>query len=234
MTMLIVVTVPAISALFLLIVIGAGYVLRGTSVVTREVVILDARSGEDSALEAHYLTVFSPAARTFDIAWNGTEVGTVVDDDEHGYLTFDQTAAWTIKECPFTQWQARTFVGFGARPLGGSVTFQVESDGLRINNLTPYVIRKGVYVDSGAGYLAFDEVPPSSVRLFKKQPSTMVPRFKPDDLEGRFLENTFNGWYHYRSEPGRYLLCVLDRVPDEVKVDGASSSDRICVLQVNE
>jgi hypothetical protein len=246
MTMLLVVTVPAISAAFLGIVVGVGYILRGTSTVTREVVLLHAGAGEDVAGENHLITVFSPGARTYDLSWKGTEVGSfAVSPEDYRYgryrqrdempdLLFDQTDGWTIKGIPFTQWQARTFRGRGARPLGGSVTFSVDGDSLRVSNGTSYTLRRGWLILPGPDYVPFDEVPAGSERLFKGRATPNLPAFSTGDLEGRVLRQLFQNTFT-RSPAGSRLLCVLDRLPDEVGINSGRSgaSDRTCLLQVD-
>ena len=245
MTMLLVVTVPAISALFLAIVIGVGYILRGTSTVTREVVLLHTGAGDDVAGENHLLTVFSPGARTYDLTWKGTEVGEIATDPEdyrHRYrgdndsadLLFDQTDGWTIKEIAFTQWQARTFRGRCARSLGGSVTFKIENDALRISNGTAFGLRRGWLLSDGCT-LAFDEVPAGSDRVFKGHATPTLPSLSNSDLEGRVLNQLFRSTFG-RANTGPRLLCVLDRLPDEVGINSgrSSASDRTCLLQVDE
>jgi hypothetical protein len=239
MMLLIVVTVPAISAGFLVLIIGAGYVLRGATTVTFDVCMLKAASGDDTAEESHVLSIFSPGARTYDIAWSGTEVGTPHGRDstygnrDEGDIVFDQSDRWTLKGYAFSQWQSRAFLGRAARPLDGSVSFSLAGGQLRIVNTTPFAIVRGIVIDPGSAlrYGEFGEVAAGRTASF-------TPRFRhelgdpPAALEGRVLIRWLEAHGHNLGAP--VLVCVLDRLPDEIGLDAtrAMSSERVCFLQV--
>ena len=252
MTVRLVFTIPAISAVFLGIVVASGYFLRGTSTVTYDVCMLETRERSGLAFEHHHLSLFAPTPRSYDIAFGDGETGLPEEGDPDDYrryrrsyersmnrgVVFDQTDRWTLKGVALQQWQARAFVGEAVRPIGGGVSFKF-GDGIEVTNRTPYTIRKGWAIEKypAWGAAPFGEVPPGETRKF---PITSMGRPIPrsdwqdlDDLEERLVAVWMLTAFH--QQPFRpFLLCALDRLPDEITISAArsSQSERLCFLQV--
>ncbi len=257
MTVRLVFTIPAISAIFLGVVVISGYVLRGTSTVTFDICVMDAGKGSAFAFERHYLSIFSPAPRNYDIVFGEGETGLPQEvdlSDEYRYsygrrgyrhdsyasggVVYDQTDRWTLRGVAFQQWQTRAFVGDAVRPIGGGVKFTLGTD-LEVTNQTPYTIRRGWAIEKEAVFQAvpFGEVPPGATRKFPVNPDPDAHRrydwMDADSLEERLVGGWLFGAARARSYRA-FLLCVLDRLPDEIAVDAyrSSQSERLCLLQV--
>ena len=258
MTVRLVFTIPAISAIFLGIVVASGYVLRGTSTVTFDVAVLEAQAGSGLAFEQHYLSIFAPAPRTYSITFGAGETGTPrqiassYEDleyqrwrgrrygghDMESNAVYDQTDRWKVRDVPFDQWQTRAFVGDAVRSIDGGVTFKYGAE-LEVTNRTPYTIRRGWAIEKLAAFQAcpFGEVPPGETRTFPLVPAPEAHR-QHDWIEAPNLEDRIiAGWLFTAARGGGYrpyLLCVLDRLPDEITVDAhrSSQSQRLCLLQV--
>lgn len=265
MTVRLVFTIPAISAVFLGVVILTGYVLRGVSTVVYEVSVLEAPSGAGLAIEHHYLSLFSPTARTYDIAFGAGETGfpgedfedenqppayrgrygnrggrgpRYVEDASRSGVVYDQTDRWTLKGVSFQQWQTRGFVGNAIRSMDGGVEFKIGAD-LQVTNRSPYTIRRGWAVAWTQVYqvVAFGDVPPGETRRFPLNWIPGVDRRYGWEMAESLEDRIIGGWIFEcarRPFSRPFLLCVLDRLPDEISVDANRSgrSERLCLLQV--
>ena len=257
MTVRLVFTIPAISAVFLGIVILSGYVLRGTSTITFDVCVLEAGNGNGYALEYHHLAVVAASQRSFDIGFGEHETGRPVEVDlerdsryyrsnrwqsnSSDHVAYDQTDRWTLRNVEVQQWQARAFVGDATRSIGGGVTFRLGAE-LEIVNRSPYTIRKGwaFHRDEMMVTFPFGDVPPGETRRFPVPAKMKTPALyysdewrAGDTIEKRLI----GGWSVQVARMPRYrpfILCALDRLPDETTVDTrrSSASERLCLLQV--
>lgn len=250
--LLMVVTVPALSVLFLGIVVGAGYLVRGISTVTHDLCLLEASEGASAARQVRMLGVSSPSARTYDLGWPAEEAGAASLEIEHRSRHYrgardeqdaalvDQTEGWALKGVPFSQWQFRVFYSQGSRDLGGGVSFSVAEGGeVRIENGSTHAFRKGVIVSvSQFGQTRYYPFGPVAAGATARIPA--VSRTKSEgclgagSVEDRLLETWLRRPGHRFAGEFDFLLAVLDRGPAEVTLDASrsSSSERLAILQV--
>ncbi|HLF93452.1 MAG TPA: hypothetical protein VJB14_08315 [Planctomycetota bacterium] len=251
MTILIVVTVPAISIAFLGIVLGTGYVLKGTSTVAYSARFLTTRSGLDCARETQLFTLFSPSSRTYEVAMapgtHGLPYGRLGWEEQYRYRDREQEpieckdgAAFAYTSINVGQWESWTLEARAVRALDGGVHFETAADRLKITNLSSYPIRRGLYVEHGNGAFAF---PFGEVAAGKTlEVAVLRDRYRPledlgfgpESFGGRMLAPTFDPLMHARRrevEEGsvrrrsRALVCLLDEGTPTVVVDARLSGE---------
>jgi hypothetical protein len=160
MTLLIVVTVPVISLVFLGLVLGVGYVLKGTSTVAYTASILRTRSGMDCARETTCFTLFSPATQSYDIVLDGGHFGLPLermgqDYDAYGRtyshekvsgaetLRIEEGVGMAFRNVSVGQWQTWSLESRALRPLGSGIQFKVDGGILTVTNGSPLSISRG-------------------------------------------------------------------------------------------
>ncbi len=245
-------TIPGIAAVFVLLIVATGYLFRGASTISSEVVLLEARDGDGVARRTRALSIFSPASRAFTLTWPGTEIGLPVEHDlalnstdwRHPYrtreasLSIGQDRAWVLRNCGFAQWQARVFIGRGTQEIGGGVRVNLDGANLSVSNGTPWRIVRGFAVEGrragGPQLIPFGEVPAGAERAFVG-PSESP---KPEELGlSPFELRILRPWLKDvtgRALMGRVALCIVDAPIETVAVDAtlSRSSERLCLLQV--
>jgi hypothetical protein len=249
---LLLLTIPAVSAAFVLVVVITGYILRGASTVGHEVVLLEAVNGDALARQTRVMSLFSPASRTYRLECPDGETLLPLEYDaairESGYrlgqlndlpLKLDQGHGWAVSDCPFAQWQARPFVGRSVRSMGRGVRVDVEGAKLTIANGSPWRIVRGFVVDghaAGLRFIEFGELAAGATREFavSTEPgSSWRPPLSP------LQERVMKGWLAElggRRLIGRVTLCELDGAAAPLKLDAtlAGKSERTCLLQILE
>ncbi len=251
MTLLVVVSVPAISLAFLGLILGLGYVLKGTSTVVHSVRILHGREGVDVARETHLFSVFSPSTRTYDVAFGSGTYGLPGDrlgvDEERSFNPFhgregeplecsQDAAGLVFRGLGVGQWRSRHVEARALVDLGGAVTFEGDGTVLRVANGTKRRIVRGIHLKVGRGGSAipFGELPPGGSIEVQPVPAPYDPLrdlgYAPDSLAARLLQEHFLRLPHlYRSErlnrQKEFLICVLEgEDPPPVTVDARLSS----------
>ena len=262
-TLLLVVTVPAISIGFLALTVTLGYVLKGTTTVVHSARLLSTRSGLDCARETHLYSLFSPSTRTYDVA---CEPGTVAhppgrwfQGDEYGIqrmdsmtpLTIETGSGLTIRGLGAGQWQSWDLEGRAIRDLGQGVKFEAAGGVVRITNGSSRTIERGIFVQTGGTEVAvvpFGTVLPGKT---EEAPAAAGPRtapllalaIPPDSLGDRLLRPWLDTLVRrprhdasFNARAQRFLVCVLKEEAEPIKID-ARASDRsrsITLLHVAE
>jgi hypothetical protein len=262
-TLLLVLTVPAISIGFLALTVTLGYVLKGTTTVVHSARLLSTRSGLDCARETHLYSLFSPSTRTYDVS---CEPGTIANPpgrsfqgDEYGYrrtggmtpLTVETGSALTIRGLGAGQWQSWDLEGRAIRDFGQGVKFEAGDGGaVRITNGSTRPIERGIYVQTGGPevvVLPFGPVPPGKT-ADTRAAGPLVPPLQAlaipaDSLGDRLLRPWLDSIVRrprhdssFNTKPQRFLVCVLPDDGEPIKID-ARVSDRsrsITLLHVAE
>ena len=260
-TLLLVVTIPAISIGFLAFILILGYVLKGTSTVVHSARLLFTRSGVDCARETHLFSVFSPATRTYDVAaepgsfleppgrWSATEDRVYSRQESPSTLTCETGAGLTLRGLGTGQWQSWDLEGRALAELGKGVRFEATDAAVRVLNDSPRTIERAIFVQTGREPCV---VPLGLIAPGGRADAAVVPSltdplaalgFGPDTLGDRLLRP----WISSVVRPlrvgdappdatRRFLLCVLreDRVPVTLDARISSRSSSLTLLHVAE
>ena len=256
-TLLNVVSVPALSVLFLTVVMATGYVLKGTSTVTFSARFLTTRDGLDCARERQLFTVFSPSTRTYRFSFDRGTFGLPLDrtaetvnlfgrsGGEGGPLEMEQNDLFAFTAVGVGQWQSFHVEAAALRDLGEGVSFRARGSTLEVTNLTGFPIPRGIYLRAGRGGFSspFGEVPSGETREFPLEVTDYDPLghlgFTPDALPGRMLgamfrrlQSRYKTQRQARQEEG--LICVLDEGTPRIEVDAFLSgrSEAVTLLHV--
>jgi hypothetical protein len=259
-TLLLVVTVPAISLGFLGFILALGYVLKGTTTVVHSARLLSTSPGLDCAREVHLYSLFSPSTRTYDVAfepgtfgqapvrWTRPEERVYSRQESMTALTCETGAGLTLRGLGAGQWQSFDLEAHALRDLGQGIRFEVEGGQVRISNGSARFIERGLFVQTGQHPVeaAFGEVPPGKTGEAKTAPGRISPLVKLglplDSLGDRLLRPWLDAVYIRSAQPQsiekmeRFLVCILRNEGDPVRVD-ARISDRsrsITLLHVAE
>ena len=261
-TLLLVVTIPAISIGFLAFILGLGYLLKGTTTVVHSARLLSTRPGLDCAREIHLFSLFSPSTRTYDVT---CEPGTFGQPpgrwgmSDYRYsnrrhetftsVTCETGAGITIKGLSTGQWQSWDFESRAIRDFGQGIRFDLDGPVVRISNSSPRHIVRGIYVqiDREPVVAPFGEIAPGKTGEARIEGMRMNAAdallLDPDSLEGRvlrpWLETNVRRPKPYESmeqKSQRFLLCVLKEDGDPVKVDASLSgrSRSVTLLHVGD
>jgi hypothetical protein len=262
MTLLTVVSVPVVSALFLGLILGLGYVLKGTSTVVHSVRYLHGREGLDCARETHLYSIFSPSTRTYDVSFAPGAFGLpserlLWDDDgrmrfqerEHDRLEVEQDGpGLAFRGMGVGQWRSRHVESRSVVDLGGAVSFEFDGGTLRVKNGTRRAIARGVHLRVGRGgaSVPFGAVPPGGSVEVQAVPAPYDPLrdlgFGPKSLPHVLFTDYFQRlpqlFQSERVERQReFLVCLLENDPSPpVAVDARLSSESrtLTFLQVGE
>lgn len=259
-TLLLVVTVPAISIGYLGFILGLGYVLKGTSTVVHSARLLSTRSGLDCARETGLVSIFSPATRTYDVACNP---GTFVQppgrwgqsDDRYNSrqdalatITCESGAGLKLLGMGAGQWQSWDLETRAVRDLGKGVRFEAGGGVVTIRNDSPLGIERGVYIQTGRepAVAGFGEIPPGGDAVATAAPIAQDPvrvlGFQPESLGESILRPWAAGLFRspradeVQDKGRKFLICVLRAEPEPVRIDARLSerSRSVTLLHVAE
>lgn len=260
-TLLLVVTIPAISVAFLGLIVLLAYVLKGTTTVVHSARLLATTSGMDSAMETHLYSLFSPSTRTYDLSfepgnfgqppvrWAGADDRYAASRGSLSNLTCETGRGLTLRGVGAGQWQSLDLEVRALRDLGGSIRFQLEGGQARIVNHSSRTLLRSIVVQTGREPLIvpFGEIAPGKTA----ESSSAGPRgnplealgLAPDSLGDRLLRSklelslrTLPANLSDRVPGQRYLLSVVRSDEDSVHVDARISgrSQSIVLLHVAE
>jgi hypothetical protein len=261
-TLLLVVTIPSISIGFVALILGLGYLLKGTTTVVHSARLLSTRQGLDCAKEIHLFSLFSPSTRSYDVSCEpgtfGQPPGRFAMNDYRysgrrfdlmSTLTCETGAGLTIRGLNAGQWQSWDLEARALRELGKGVRFEVEGPVVRVSNSSPRHIERAVYVqiDREPLVVPIGEIEPGKTGEGRLEPRRMSALealgLEPDSLGERMLRTWFDTtlrrarpYENVEQKPQKFLICVLRNDPDPVRVD-ARVSDRsrsITLLHVGE
>lgn len=260
-TLLLVVTVPAISIAFLVAIVALGYVLKGTSTVVHSARLLSTRSGLGAARETQLYSIFSPATRSYDLT---SEPGTFAqppfrwgqpDDtyyrrDSMPGLTVESSAGLTLRGLGAGQWQSWDLEARAIRDFGKGVSFEAAGAAVRVTNGSPRQIEKGVFIQTGGAellVLPFGAVASGQTSEARADGPRLSPLaalgIAPDTLGDRLLRSWLETITRrprsdsaYNTRPVRFLVCILKEEGEPLRID-ARASDRsraVTLLHVTE
>jgi hypothetical protein len=257
-TLLLVVTVPAISIGFLGIILVLGYVLKGTTTVVHSARLLSTRSGLEVAREIQLYSLFSPSTRTYNVSCEPGVFGEPPvrwshGDDRYSFgrqavttLTCETGAGLTLRDLGSGQWQHWEIETRALGDLGKGVRFDVQGAGVIVANDTPVPIERGVYVQTGREpcVVPFGALAPGARAEVAIVPALRDPvqslGFGPETLGDRILRP----WFAANVRPPRagdnaeanrrFLVCLLkeDRRPLQVDARVSDRSRSVTLLHV--
>ena len=259
-TLLLVVTVPAISLGFLVLTVLLGYLLKGTSTVAHSARLLSTRSGLPVARETHLYSLFSPATRTYDVTFEPGSYGPfdrwTLNDQRNwrrrqevtNTIQVESGSAMSMRGVSAGQWQSWDLETRALRELGKGVRFSVEGAQLKIQNGSGRIIERGLFVQTGPEATT---IPFSTLEAGKSFDATLtgtrVPGTEALGLAPESLGSTLvRPWLETLTGPNlgalgtvapqRFLLCVLRNEGMPVTVDAHLSgrSQSITLLHVAE
>lgn len=248
-TLLLVVTVPGISIVFLVAIVALGYVLKGTATVVHSARLLTTRSGLDCAREIQLYSLFSPATRNYDLS---CEPGTFAQPpgrwglpEEHYYrresaatLTVESAAGITLRGLGAGQWQSWDIEARALRDFGKGVSFEPAGGSVRIVNGSPRQIERGLFVQTGGPdvvLIPFGPVAPGQSAEARadgpRLPPLVALGIPPDSLGSRLLRPWLDTIARrprqdasLQAKPARFLVCVLKDEGEPLRVDAPASS----------
>jgi hypothetical protein len=261
-TLLLVVTIPAISIGFLGLVVVLGYVLKGTSTVVHSARLLSTRSGLDCAREIQLFSLFSPSTRTYDVLcepgvfgapparWSFSEERYYGRQDPSvSSLTCDTSSGLALRGIGAGQWQSWDLETRALAELGKGVRFDVQGLGLRVNNDSSRSIERGIFVQTGRDpkIVPFAAIPPgggtdAAIPSAADSDPVRALGFGPDTLGDRLLRPWLSAAVR-PLRPGetnesarRFLICVLkeDRRPVQLDARVSDRSRELTLLHVAE
>ncbi|MBI3855274.1 MAG: hypothetical protein HY293_06250 [Planctomycetes bacterium] len=261
-TILLVVTIPGISIAFLALILGLGYVLKGTTTVVHSARLLSTRSGLDCAREVHLFSLFSPSTRSYDVTcdpgtfgqpparWSGNDSRYSSRRGETiASLTCETGSGLTLRGLGAGQWQSWDLETHALRELGPGVSFGVDGPVVRVTNGSSRVIERAVFIQSDREpvVVGFGEIGPGKSgegRIDGPRVSAAAALgLEPDSLGDRLLRTwletatrRLRPFDPIEEKKQRFLLCVLKNEGEPVRVD-ARVSDRsraITLLHVAE
>jgi hypothetical protein len=260
-TLLLVVTIPAISLTFLGLIILLGYVLKGTTTVVHSARLLATTSGRDCAIETHLYSIFSPSTRTYDISfepgnfgqpparWSGAEERYTQQRAAITTLTCETGTGLTLRGLGAGQWQSLDLEVRALRDLGGGIRFELEGGQARIVNGSSRTLLRSLVVQTGREPLIvpFGEIGPGKSAESKVERVLGNPLealgVGPDSLGDRLLRSRlelnlrpFPAGTSDRTAIRRYMISVVRPDEDCVHVDARASgrSQSIVLLHVAE
>jgi hypothetical protein len=259
-TLLLVVTVPAISIAFLAFIIVLGYVLKGTTTVVHSARLLSTQSGLDCAREIQLYSLFSPSTRTYDVTcepgtfgepparWSHGDDRSFTRQDSLSTLTCETGAGLSLRGLGSGQWQSWDLETRSLGTLGKGVRFEVDGAGLHVENDSARLIERGIFVQTGREtcVVSFGEIAPGgrAEAVIVPGPNDPVKAlgFEADTLGDRILRPWFSMTVRpprigESAEPTkRFLVCVLrdDRRPVQVDARISDRSRSLTLLHVAE
>ena len=246
MTLLLVVTVPVISAAFLGVVLGVGYLLKGSSTLVCSLRVFAAREGAPAAVEAQLATVFSPESRAFRVAFPRDRAPLPLDRinpelRELSELRVDDASPRAFDAVAIGQWQTWRATVKSHADLGRGVRFSTENGSLTVSNESPLPILRGVHVrriaDRAVG-TPFGALPPAGRAVRELEARTDDPAlalaFPPGSVGAALMERaSFSAALGVG--PGQeLLLCLLADDAPLLEVDSrpAGRERSLAVLTV--
>lgn len=237
MTILLVVSVPLLSAFFLGVTLGVGYLLKGSSTVVCSTRILNTESGLSAAVETQVATVFSPTSRSYRLSFprdrSPLPFDRAVENDREraAPLFAEEGLDRSFTGVSIDQWQTRPYLVQATAELGRGVSFETSAGRLKVVNGSPLAIARGIHyrVKNGAemSAVAFGpagpgagvEVPLSTARWTPVEDLDFGPAsLGAAVLEGSFLSNP--RWVPEQALGERdFLVCVLADDAPLIEID---------------
>lgn len=168
-----VVTIPAISVLFAVVIIVIGLLFRGENQAANNVTLLQARAGSPHALETRILTLFSTSHASYDfefrrstyllpyeivspegdLLWRGNEFR------DHRIRLEQLEDGFAVRRLSVARFAGTVFQGESVRNLGGrGIDLAVEDRQLRALNRSANRILRAAYLDRHGGASLLDAI----------------------------------------------------------------------------
>ncbi len=250
MTLLLVVTVPAVSVAFLSLTLGVAYLVKGSTTTVTSVRLLTAVDGVPCARDIGVTAVFSPSTREY----------VVTPPADRAALPFDRTTAaerrgnppgpLDVQELPagprfrsvaIGQWQSWALETRAIADLGTGVRWTARGGVLRVENGSALDIERAVFIRAGHGGFAspLGALAPGRALEAPLQEARWAPLgdlgFAPESLGGRVLAASLESLrqQYRRDEPEaasrrrqeEWLVCVVREAGPGVEVDARRAGD---------
>jgi hypothetical protein len=235
MTILLVLTVPLISIVFLGAVLGVGYLLKGSSTVVCSIRLLATEPGLPVALESQIATVFSPESRAYRISFPRDRaplpLERAVSSDFRQYRPISVTEGndRAFDRVSIDQWQTWPVQVAATADLGRGIEFQTADGVLRVRNGTPHAVARGLHVRRVAEALVgtpFGAVEPGGLVEVPLAQGRWEPQadlaFGERSVGGAVIGELTGGLNRSSGGAGgtELLVCVLADDSPRIEVDG--------------
>lgn len=228
--LLLVVSVPAIAAVWTGLVLSVGYATKGSQTITRRVTVLGAALGEPRAMEETWVGVRAAAQGTYEVAFDPALLpGRLHTDGLGTEALVDPSGRTVFPAVPLGLWAQAAFRATALRRLPGGLelTHPWPAE-LALDNRTGLAIARAVAIHDGAG-ATFDEVAAGATRraparaLTAGSPVVDAARALVGDEPARLeqarlaLQEAVGG---HLLTGKRVVVALLEAPPSAVQVDG--------------
>lgn len=207
MTLLLVVTVPALSLVFLSLTLGLAYLIKGGTVTVCSLRLMSTRPGLGVARETRLAALFSPSTRDYDVSTPDGHAALPVDrsfsyDERHltaAPLEISETPPASFKGVSIGQWQSWALESRAIVDVGEGLRWESKNGRVRVRNGTRFPIERALWVRRGAAPSAVPLGPiapgaEAEAELTERWTPLEDLRLDPDSLGGRVLGPTFETW----------------------------------------
>lgn len=147
-------SVPAIALVFVLLIIGLGYLTNGASTLLQRAAVVSALSGEPFVHHRAYLCLFSASPRGYDLGFDERSAPHPLFSSAEAATTsgidLEQTRALTVKDFPLKLWEQGYFAGDALRPLEKPLRASARDGRFALTNTLEVPIREGAFVNAAA------------------------------------------------------------------------------------
>jgi hypothetical protein len=184
-----VITIPAISILFAIVVLALGLILRSGHRLGTNLVVVQAHSGNPAGYEIRLVSVLSPGSKAYDFEFLGRTYLYTANwaEEEEERFTGGRTQQMTIEKLPdgmalrgirLQRFEARQYYAHGVRRLGKGITLRREKDLLIARNDSPFTLSRGLYAVPGnpPSFYEVDRLPPGLERRFALTAQNLVSK----------------------------------------------------------
>lgn len=178
-----VITIPVISIAFAVLVLVLGLVLRSGHRMAHNVVLLQTRSGDPAGYEMRLLSLLSPNSRAYDFEFQGQtflhtpSLAEQMTRDGAYDLSIEKLAdGMALRGIRLQRFEGRQYYAHGVRSLGGGVQVRRENNTLFLKNLSPYALRRGVFLSHDGKYYEVDDLKPGIEKTVELSATTLLPK----------------------------------------------------------
>lgn len=250
MTLLLVVTVPALSVGFLVLTLGLGFLVKGRSTTVTSVTLLSTAEGLPCARETGVTTLFSPTTRAYAVVpppgraaipfrrlyerARGAHDGAPLEVEVVG-------GEPRLRSAVVGQWESWAMETRAVADLGAGLRWRREGNLVRLENGTPLALERALLVGSGpeAAATPLGAVPPGGTAQAAVDPARWSPLedlgFGATSLGGLVLEDALadlRGRSRYAApspaqvpRADEWLVAVVREAGPGAEVDARRSAD---------
>lgn len=224
-----VITIPAISLGFVLLIAILGYAMRGAQSVVNSITVVSARSGSTRAYERRILSLLSSTNRSYDFDFKANTFALPVsltneNPAERKRVILDQlNDGVSYRNVSLLRLESVSFTGQAIRTLDGDVTVSFANGRIQVRNNSNMTISRALWFDGHAYFKIPGDIPPRDTFTAPCQPfhspSQAAELLAPDDAVAREAAVAVIG------KTGRdTLVGRIESDPGQVDIKGARGS----------